>query len=76
VVLALATLSAASATIQGMESWLKKPLSVTPLQEYHSQLTCPPAARRPRRDPPRSLSPRRRRGAWPCSSPRYFRCLR
>jgi carbamoyl-phosphate synthase large subunit len=35
----ITTLSAASATIQGMESWLKKPLSVTPLQEYHSQLT-------------------------------------
>ncbi|MFO0392373.1 MAG: carbamoyl-phosphate synthase large subunit [Planctomycetota bacterium] len=31
----ITTLSAASATIQGMESWLKKPLSVTPLQEYH-----------------------------------------
>jgi carbamoyl-phosphate synthase large subunit len=35
----ITTLSAASATIQGMESWLKKPLSVTPLQQYHGQLT-------------------------------------
>jgi carbamoyl-phosphate synthase large subunit len=34
----ITTLSAASATIQGMEAWLKKPLSVTPLQEYHAQL--------------------------------------
>jgi len=35
----ITTLSAASATIQGMEAWLKKPLSVTPLQQYHGQLT-------------------------------------
>ena len=34
----ITTLAAASATIQGLESWLKKPLSVKPLQEYHAQL--------------------------------------
>ncbi|MCA8949788.1 MAG: carbamoyl-phosphate synthase large subunit, partial [Planctomycetes bacterium] len=32
----ITTLAAASATIQGLESWLKKPLAVTPLQEYHA----------------------------------------
>jgi carbamoyl-phosphate synthase large subunit len=35
----ITTLAAASATIQGMEAWLKKPLEVTPLQDYHAQLT-------------------------------------
>ena len=34
----ITTLAAASATIQGLEAWLKKPLEVRPLQEYHSQL--------------------------------------
>ena len=34
----ITTLAAASATIQGLESWLKKPLAVKPLQEYHAQL--------------------------------------
>ena len=34
----ITTLSAASATIQGLENWLKKPLAVTTLQEYHSRL--------------------------------------
>ncbi|MBL8751979.1 MAG: carbamoyl-phosphate synthase large subunit, partial [Planctomycetes bacterium] len=34
----ITTLSAASATIQGMEAWLRQPLSVTPLQAYHAQL--------------------------------------
>ncbi len=32
----ITTLAAAAATIQGMEAWLKKPLAVTPLQEYHA----------------------------------------
>jgi carbamoyl-phosphate synthase large subunit len=35
----ITTLAAASATIQGIESWLKKPLAVKPLQEYHGQLS-------------------------------------
>ncbi|MBK8100067.1 MAG: carbamoyl-phosphate synthase large subunit [Planctomycetes bacterium] len=34
----ITTLSAASATIQGLENWLKKPLAVTTLQEYHARL--------------------------------------
>jgi len=34
----ITTLAAASATIQGIESWLKKPLAVRPLQDYHGQL--------------------------------------
>jgi carbamoyl-phosphate synthase large subunit len=34
----ITTLSAASATIQGMEAWLRQPLTVTPLQAYHAQL--------------------------------------
>jgi carbamoyl-phosphate synthase large subunit len=34
----ITTIAAASATIQGLEAWLKKPLEVTPLQEYHAQL--------------------------------------
>jgi carbamoyl-phosphate synthase large subunit len=34
----ITTLAAAAATIQGMEAWLKQPLEVTPLQEYHAQL--------------------------------------
>ncbi len=34
----ITTLAAAAATIQGMEAWLKKPLAVTPLQDYHSLL--------------------------------------
>ncbi|MCB9883923.1 MAG: carbamoyl-phosphate synthase large subunit [Planctomycetes bacterium] len=34
----ITTLAAASATIQGLEAWLKKPLEVCPLQEYHAQL--------------------------------------
>ncbi|MCA8976601.1 MAG: carbamoyl-phosphate synthase large subunit, partial [Planctomycetes bacterium] len=32
----ITTLAAAAATIQGLESWLQKPLAVTTLQEYHS----------------------------------------
>ncbi|MCC7398872.1 MAG: carbamoyl-phosphate synthase large subunit [Planctomycetes bacterium] len=35
----ITTLAAASATIQGLESWLKKPLSVKPLQDYHAQMS-------------------------------------
>jgi carbamoyl-phosphate synthase large subunit len=35
----ITTLAAAAATIQGLEAWLKKPLEVTPLQDYHAQLT-------------------------------------
>ncbi len=34
----ITTMAAVSATIQGIESWLKKPLEVRPLQEYHAQL--------------------------------------
>jgi carbamoyl-phosphate synthase large subunit len=34
----ITTLAAASATIQGIESWVKKPLAVRPLQEYHDLL--------------------------------------
>ncbi len=34
----ITTLAAASATIQGIESWVKKPLAVKPLQEYHALL--------------------------------------
>ena len=34
----ITTLAAAAATIQGMEAWLKLPLAVTPLQDYHAQL--------------------------------------
>ncbi len=34
----ITTLAAASATIQALESWLKKPLDVTTLQEYHDAL--------------------------------------
>ena len=34
----ITTIAAASATIQGLEAWLKKPLGVTPLQEYHARL--------------------------------------
>jgi carbamoyl-phosphate synthase large subunit len=34
----ITTLAAAAATIQGLEAWLKKPLSVQPLQEYHALL--------------------------------------
>ena len=32
----ITTLAAAAATIQGLESWMKKPLAVRPLQEYHA----------------------------------------
>ncbi|MCR9244735.1 MAG: carbamoyl-phosphate synthase large subunit [bacterium] len=32
----ITTLAAAAATIQGLESWLRQPLAVTPLQEYHA----------------------------------------
>jgi carbamoyl-phosphate synthase large subunit len=32
----ITTLAAAAATIQGLESWLKKPLAVKPLQDYHA----------------------------------------
>ena len=32
----ITTLAAASATIQGMENWMKKPLAVAPLQEHHA----------------------------------------
>ncbi|MBL8723773.1 MAG: carbamoyl-phosphate synthase large subunit [Planctomycetes bacterium] len=32
----ITTMAAAAATIQGMESWLRKPLEVRPLQEYHA----------------------------------------
>ena len=34
----ITTLAAAAATIQGLESWLKKPLQVCPVQEYHARL--------------------------------------
>ncbi|HEX5053371.1 MAG TPA: carbamoyl-phosphate synthase large subunit [Planctomycetota bacterium] len=34
----ITTLAAASATIQGLESWLKKPLAVRPVQDYHATL--------------------------------------
>jgi carbamoyl-phosphate synthase large subunit len=34
----ITTLSAAAATIQGLEWIAKRPLDVTPLQEYHAQL--------------------------------------
>jgi len=34
----ITTLAAVSATIQGIESWMKKPLAVKPLQEYHQLL--------------------------------------
>jgi len=34
----ITTLAAASATIQGLENWLKKPLRVRALQDYHRQL--------------------------------------
>ena len=33
----ITTLAAASATIQGLEYWLKQPLAVAPLQEHHSE---------------------------------------
>jgi hypothetical protein len=33
----ITTLAAASATIQGMEMWMKQPLEVTPLQDYHKE---------------------------------------
>ncbi|MFK7741760.1 MAG: carbamoyl-phosphate synthase large subunit [Planctomycetota bacterium] len=32
----ITTLAAASATIQGMENWMKKPLEVSPVQEHHA----------------------------------------
>jgi carbamoyl-phosphate synthase large subunit len=32
----ITTLAAASATIQGMENWMKQPLAVAPLQEHHA----------------------------------------
>jgi len=32
----ITTLAAASATIQGMENWMKQPLAVCPLQEHHA----------------------------------------
>ncbi len=35
----ITTLAAASATIQGLEAWLRKPLEVHPLQEYHARLS-------------------------------------
>ena len=35
----ITTLAAAAATIQGLESWLKKPLAVRPLQDYHATLS-------------------------------------
>jgi carbamoyl-phosphate synthase large subunit len=38
----ITTLAAASATIQGLESWLKKPLAVTPLQDHHQTLVSIP----------------------------------
>jgi carbamoyl-phosphate synthase large subunit len=34
----ITTMAAAAATIQGLESWLRKPLTVRPLQEYHASL--------------------------------------
>ena len=34
----ITTLAAAAATIQGLEAWLKKPLAVSPLQQYHAML--------------------------------------
>lgn len=34
----ITTLAATAATIQGLEARLKKPLAVTPLQDYHAQL--------------------------------------
>jgi carbamoyl-phosphate synthase large subunit len=34
----ITTMAAAAATIQGLESWLRKPLEVRPLQEYHALL--------------------------------------
>jgi carbamoyl-phosphate synthase large subunit len=33
----ITTLAAASATIQGLEHWLRKPLAVTALQDYHAR---------------------------------------
>jgi carbamoyl-phosphate synthase large subunit len=33
----ITTLAAASATIQGMEMWMKQPLEVVPLQDHHSE---------------------------------------
>ena len=35
----ITTLAAAAATIQGLESWLKKPLGVQALQDYHATLS-------------------------------------
>jgi carbamoyl-phosphate synthase large subunit len=35
----ITTLAAAAATIQGLESWMRKPLAVKPLQEYHAGLS-------------------------------------
>jgi len=35
----ITTMAAAAASIQGLESWLKKPLAVRPLQEYHALLS-------------------------------------
>ena len=32
----ITTIAAAAATVQGLESWLKQPFTVTPLQEYHA----------------------------------------
>jgi carbamoyl-phosphate synthase large subunit len=34
----ITTMAAVAATIQGLESWLKKPLAVKPLQDYHAML--------------------------------------
>ncbi|MBX3462198.1 MAG: carbamoyl-phosphate synthase large subunit [Planctomycetes bacterium] len=34
----ITTLAAAAATIQGIESWVKKPIAVRPLQDYHGEL--------------------------------------
>ena len=34
----ITTLAAAAATIQGLEAWLKKPLEVFALQDYHGAL--------------------------------------
>jgi carbamoyl-phosphate synthase large subunit len=40
----ITTLAAAAATIQGLEAWLRKPLQVQPLQEYHAVLAGPAGA--------------------------------
>ena len=41
----ITTLAAASATIQGMENWMKQPLAVAPLQEHHAAFAAKDADR-------------------------------